>query len=329
MNVDIGPALGAVERALNALDTKGAGQGRSRRAAMAVVNFDGTDCSTVAELAAANRKSELGAAVFALQHKSAVPVELYRDAVRYVKMLHPSPPSNSDGVAVVFTFDYDTARQLAIQDGEPAGELHITLGYFGDVRNFHSMRGMLIGTALTASELKPFTVKLNGITRFTGEGEDALVVNADSPVLGHAYRMLHEHLKSQGIATASEHGYTPHMTLGYLDHDDVMPIQRWLPVEVRINTVALWFGKERIGFRLDEDHHAYLNEMSTMKDSDFPNRHLDPDPGTANEVKDVHGGQYPGPGGNRTVVSQSRKKRRREIIERARSLPLRKVVKKS
>ena len=65
----------AIDHVLDELEGKGA-----RRRPLSTVNWDGSECKSVAELSAANRASELVAAAYAIEHPDEVMPELLADA---------------------------------------------------------------------------------------------------------------------------------------------------------------------------------------------------------------------------------------------------------
>lgn len=153
---------------------------------------------------------------------------------------------NSSGVAVVLTFPMEYREALALPEGTPAEELHITLGYFGDITELDPEEDEKLRQAciLTASWINPFVVTLGGLIRFSGEGQDAFVLNADSPEIDNARGAFLENLQMTGAKMPdSTHGFTPHCTLGYLNPDDSLPFDRWDPVEVPVTAVELWWGE--------------------------------------------------------------------------------------
>lgn len=242
--IDAGKALSSIDKVLEVFAT----QRKSRP--LTTVNFDGSDCATVEELAAANQKSELVAAAWVMEHKALVAPVLHDNACNFFKALNAGGDF-SDSACVVLTFSENAKQQLAIRGGLPPSELHITLGYFGKTSDLgeRARAELRIMCKRIASGVGPIKVNLNGITRFSGQ-EDALVVNADSPTIGHLHTSLMDGARARDIGNGSEHGFTPHMTLGYLNHDDPMPITRWAPVEIVVNGIELWWGESREWFEL-------------------------------------------------------------------------------
>ena len=165
---------------------------------------------------------------------------------------------NSTGVAVVLTFPEEVSESLAMPDGTPPDEIHITLGYFGstDEMDPDAEDDLRVICEYMATQFAGFTVNLGGLIRFSGEGQDAFVLNADSPLVNEMRDMLVVEIaetayrKDGSLAIDTTHGFTPHCTLGYLDPTDPLPFDRWEPVEVPVVSIELWYGTDRYAYPL-------------------------------------------------------------------------------
>lgn len=174
------------------------------------------------------------------------------DPISQTSTLAPGPASNDDGIAVVLTMSDIDAETVAVYGEEPADNLHCTLGYFGDAEGSQTDRGALEDICHTlATRYLAFEATLGGITRFTGEDSDPLVANVDSPVVTEVYRDFRAALEAENIlGLAVNHGMTPHCTLGYLDPDDDMPLQRFPTTQIRFTAIEIWWGGERKVYQL-------------------------------------------------------------------------------
>jgi 2'-5' RNA ligase len=280
-------------------------------------NFDGTDCATVQELAAANGLTDDASAIAALTEPG-ITKALRMDARRHIKQLSPGPESNSDGIAIVFTFGRNEREQLAMPNGEPPDDLHVTLGYFGSPSNTTTLPSLQAVTMQLATEFEGFTINLNGISRFSGEDTDPIVVNADAVVLPEIYSRMRELADTYQVNYEPTHGYSPHMTLGYIPYAETMPITRWTPVTVTVDMIELWYGKARYAFPLGEDFTDRIENIEDEYAQPTPYRTGSDIP----EAKDVFSDGTRGIG-----KTESRRTRRREMIERRRKrgMPKKKV----
>lgn len=138
------------------------------------------------------------------------------------------------GVIVGWFLNSWEADKLALPGGEPASDLHITLGYFGDASAMSAdQQRKLIGVtsevALRHTELEG---ELRGVGRFSnGQETDPFWVGADIPGLAELRDDLISSLETAGIPTTgfgAGKAFVPHITVAYLQADDPTP-----PVTVR------------------------------------------------------------------------------------------------
>ena len=206
---------------------------------------DGSDVSTVAQVAAMMGVGEKVAAFYVLEQKGLCSA-IYAEA----KGLTTPPKSDEEGVAIMLMFPPDVSRQIAIQGGTPPEQIHITVGYFGKINEAPSLAELQKLCAHLATMHQPFKVRLSGLTRFSGKDRDAFVVNVASPDVEDVRRALVLLAEDAGLDMRREHGYTPHVTLGYLEHDDPVPMQRWQEVEVPVTHIVLGYGDNYEPFTL-------------------------------------------------------------------------------
>lgn len=172
---------------------------------------------------------------------------------RGTKALYGQPDSDFDGIAIMLGFaNKREAERIAVPGGLKPDQLHVTLAYYGEIDNAGMKEYDLIESAMkVAEDFEPFIANLNGITRFTAPEKDPIVVNVDSPVI--------ERLRNRVVALCgepkSEHGFTPHMTLAYVDQDDENPIRRYAQREARFDHLVVGWG----------DKHTKINLGSPKK----------------------------------------------------------------
>jgi hypothetical protein len=86
----------------------------------------------------------------------------------------------------------------------------------------------------------------SGLARFTGDDTgDAVVALYDSPDLEELRRVTLDALDAAGVAPVLTHGYTPHMTLGYVQPGDDLPVQRLDPVPLTFTALTVMHGTDR------------------------------------------------------------------------------------
>lgn len=155
-------------------------------------------------------------------------------------------PDHSGGVMVALYPDGDTASRLAHKGGLPPEELHVTLAYLGDVDGAEFTRDDVVSAVRTAvAGASPFGGQIGGIGMFP-PGDDGTPIWApvDLPALPSLREGIVRALDDGPTAgaVARDHGYTPHMTLGY-DLETVDPVA---PAPVQFDRATVVWGKERV-----------------------------------------------------------------------------------
>ena len=174
------------------------------------------------------------------------------------------------GLMVAVWLDSDLASALAIPNGEVPDQLHLTLCYCGDASE---MSDVAIGRVLdrmawVAESYGPLAGQIAGIGRFnaseSSDGKDVVYANVDVPGLDHLRHMVAEMLGSAGCTPMMNHGFTPHITLAYIEPGSTMPIQRietkpfvirslWVSVGDRRTEIPLTNG---VPIKMLPDHYA-------------------------------------------------------------------------
>lgn len=130
-----------------------------------------------------------------------------------------------DGVMVALFPSTETARKLAVQGGEKANQLHVTLAYLGKA-------GALDGDAPTtlqtlvedfAKRHGPLSGEISGVGYFKNPDGVVTYASVDLPDLPDFRQSLVDYLDAAGLPVSKDHGYTPHMTLAYEDLPGLRP----------------------------------------------------------------------------------------------------------
>jgi 2'-5' RNA ligase len=135
---------------------------------------------------------------------------------------------NSGGVMVAFVPPREIAEQLAQEGGQPVDDLHITLAYLGNAADYEPALLKLLPqyVGAWAARHNPVTIRVGGKVLFNNEYKDQHVLGASVGWRGDAqmHTRLAQFLEGHGYRLPSEHGWTPHMTLRYVDkHFRFMP----------------------------------------------------------------------------------------------------------
>lgn len=168
------------------------------------------------------------------------------------------------GMMLAFLLDAETAQELALPDGEPASELHITLAYLGDreeqpeddlLRPHTSPEQIKAAIASIAHDVSPLYGHVAGLGRFQPvEAEETPVIAlVDVPGLVELRIKFVNWIQECGYFVADNHGYTPHITLAYIDQDAPMPVETVPALALTFDTVWLCIGEERIPFKFGEE----------------------------------------------------------------------------
>lgn len=136
-------------------------------------------------------------------------------------------PQTNTGIMVSIDVPDPTARAilsaLTPDTGtltEPAEELHITLAYLGKTTTAEfSVDNVLEACDHFAALSSPIVCAVSGIGHFSIPEGTATYASVDCPDLPSFRERLVAFLAAVGIEPASEHGFTPHVTLAYTPPD--------------------------------------------------------------------------------------------------------------
>lgn len=143
----------------------------------------------------------------------------------------------------------DAQRLLPVSSTlTPASEFHLTLVYLGDTDLYTSaqMESMASAVEEWASTAPPVIGNLNGLGRFqdvaTDGHADALYASFDAVDLPKWRQSLIDFLVSRGIVADGEHGFIPHITLGYIPTSAVTPLLPLPKVDLTLDSLWLALG---------------------------------------------------------------------------------------
>ena len=170
-------------------------------------------------------------------------------------------PAQNTGAMVALYPSPATARELALQGGQPPEDLHVTLVFLGHINELSetAIAGLNDVCTNLARQTSPILADVGGIGRFDGggdDGEDAVYTNVDAPILPEFRQALVDGLTAAGITHSKLHGFTPHMTLAYIPADKAIPVRRLLARRVSFRTLSLVLGDKRIDLPLSRERAA-------------------------------------------------------------------------
>lgn len=196
------------------------------------------------------------------------------------------------GLFVGCWLDPEQAQQLWLPGGEEPEQLHITLAHLGDVDELPA------GAFETASEAvqaiaattDPLEGTVPGYGMFRGGDRDVFWAAVDVPGLAELRQRVCERLKAIAYAPVQEHGWTPHITLAYLEPGTFAYLDDWplLPLQLDSITLTTSDNARRETWPLNHDQPTPAEADVQFLKADAPKRIiwgivLEP------EVEDSHG----------------------------------------
>lgn len=155
-------------------------------------------------------------------------------------------PDRSDRAMLALVPPMGVATHLSVENGTPPDDVHLTVAYLGLADDVD--HDTLLRAAKTLCKRPSVVGRLSGHAVFTGGERDVLVALVDSADLEALRRDALDALRDADLPFSTTHGYTPHMTIRYLDDDEELPFDRLSsePVEFQLLTVV--HGQERTDF---------------------------------------------------------------------------------
>jgi DNA adenine methylase len=156
------------------------------------------------------------------------------------------------GSTVTLVPSPDLAKTLAVDGGEPASDLHVTLAFLGEAEGL-DIKSIERAVSSFANISPPIEASISGAGIFQDQGDgDVLYASVDAPSLPEWRARLVEMLEIVGVTVSRDHGFTPHMTLKYIADGEVPAVR--LPREkVAFNEIWIWHDTERKSFSLNTD----------------------------------------------------------------------------
>lgn len=170
--------------------------------------------------------------------------------------------TGNTGIMVAFYLPDDLAESLHIPAGNATSILHLTLAYLGDIADPHYANLDRAGLSSLlrdfADNQRPLSGTLGGVGRFNAqddEGRFPTVTFFDCADLPEMRQSLVGWLASDGYPIARNHGYIPHVTLGY---DEIgSPLPHIAEIDMVIDVLTLVVGDDReyfpVGGEVDEN----------------------------------------------------------------------------
>ena len=159
-----------------------------------------------------------------------------------------APAHHEDGVMVALMVPSDVAKKIAVPGGEKPEALHCTLAYLGKAADLgpDKIRAAAQIVQKAASEHPAMTGVIAGTGRFnateSSDGKDVIVAHPDIPTLPEMRHALVSKLDEAGIPVKKNHGFTPHITLAYVDENADSPVKRVDTTPIAFPHITLALG---------------------------------------------------------------------------------------
>lgn len=152
------------------------------------------------------------------------------------------------GAMVALFVPAEVGADLAVDGGEPAGDLHITLAYLGDTAEAAFTEADLVAAVTpVATDTAPLEGTVSGAGRFTGaDGTDPIWLAADVVGLDELRVAVCSALEAAGIPVDDTHGFQPHITVAYVAAGDPSPLPDPPPsAELRFPELTVTWAENR------------------------------------------------------------------------------------
>jgi 2'-5' RNA ligase len=196
--------------------------------------------------------------------------------------LRPGVVTEHTGIMIAFMVKPETASQLALPDGEPAQDMHVTLAFMGDINDtprdgyvspVEALDVLRMTLASFASHQEALSGTTGGIGRFTpsdsSDNASPVIALVNVPGLQEFRRQLVEALSAVGYFVHNDFDFTPHCTLMYADPSAPMPIDDLPTLPLIFDELCLAIGDDRYFFPLGPATPSPTVEITEQR-SDLP-----------------------------------------------------------
>lgn len=163
------------------------------------------------------------------------------------------------GLMVALYVPEDQAKWLALDGGEPAQDLHVTLAYVPGIgKNREALDAVKAAVERVARKYGPVHGWIGGSGRFNGsetsDFKDVFYASFDAPVLSELRQEVCDAIEETGFTPSYKHGFCPHVTLKYLGMDEGTPLRRPASMPFDIPHISVVGGAKREDVGLTGDH---------------------------------------------------------------------------
>ncbi len=153
---------------------------------------------------------------------------------------------NGKGVMIGLFLPKSVAEKISLVGGSDWSSMHVTLAYLGKGIPEDEVARTVRAVKRVAAGWQQLQAKVGGLGRFSLEPKDAFYASVDGGDVTEFRAQVVSELHRMGIGFDRTHGFTPHVTLAWLDKDAWNPINRLDPVAVTFGSVFVAAGHERV-----------------------------------------------------------------------------------
>lgn len=156
--------------------------------------------------------------------------------------------AKSEGVMVALKIPTDIGKTLAIKEGEPVENMHITLAYLGKLgelpKDVFEQTGDVVKKVCATHA--PIKAAIKGVGKFKAtehsDGKDVIYAKVDGDELMALREAIVKALEEQGLAPKDDFKFTPHVTLAYVEPGKELPIKTVDTTDMVFKTVLVKAG---------------------------------------------------------------------------------------
>lgn len=162
----------------------------------------------------------------------------------------------ASGVMVCLYLPPEIQTMLAVEGGEPPGDLHVTLAYVPGIGDDEEKFGAMVSALeVVAKDFSDIEGWVGGVGRFnaspSSDGKDVYYASFNSPVLPALQAEVMWALEVAGIEPSRAHGFTPHITLKYIDPMEGLPVEKKASDRFKVSHLSIvskTFAAENVPF---------------------------------------------------------------------------------
>jgi len=185
-----------------------------------------------------------------------------------------NPQNKFAGIFIGVGVPADVAQAL----GTDPDEAHVTLLYLGkltDTTDLSSYEALLHDLSELASQHPALSAHFGGRGTFTQPTQDVHYLSVDCPGLSELHTAAMSAATEHGLPVSREHGFTPHVTMGYGQPGSAHPARQVPPDPWPINALELWIAGTRL----------IMPFAQTLSKAEQPDETPDPAPADTNAAR--------------------------------------------